>query len=136
MGTKKIAFEIPVSIPQSEVKSIVSYAEVYLQEECDIKVKLKDNPAFMEMVKKGITESMKYAVESLYGDEVIDHDELKEMFKEQIDAAEAKRLAKEEAEEMKAYAKRIKTAGVMRMHPDDLEQAVKVLKAAGIEVTV
>ena len=136
MGTKKIAFEIPIGIPQATVKELVTAAEQYLLDQYELKMKLKDNPEIQTIVQKAIKEELQWALDDMPYYSVIETMNLEKHFKKEIAEAEAKAEAKYHAEQEAALVKRQITAGILRMHPDKLTEAKKLLKAAGIDVTM
>jgi len=136
MGTKKIAFELTVGIPQATVKQLIAELQEHMENQHDVKLKLKDNEAVMELLKKGVKDNLNYGLDCLYADEVFDMTAMEKLFKKEIQEAEDKYEAQRLAEEEVERAKRIKTAGVLRMRPDQLAAAQKLLKEAGIEATV
>ena len=139
MGTKKVAFEVSVGIPASTVKDFIADAEEFLQNQYDIEVKLADNEGFMKIMKEGILRQLSWSIESMYPDEVLDIQKLEKLFKKEIKAAEDKYEAEckaEEAARQKARAATLARSGVLRMSPDQLATAQKVLREAGIEASI
>ena len=61
MTKKKIAFTIPVDIPVSIVKDITTMAQEYLFDEFGIKVKLKDNEDFLQLIQIGMKQDIENA---------------------------------------------------------------------------
>ena len=131
----KTAFTLEVPVSAATVKALIRETEEWLDEAHDLKIKLKDNPDVMAMIEKGMKKSLGFAVEDLYFDQVVDTNALAKLFKNEIKDANDKYEARMQAEYEAEEAKRVKTAGVLRMHPDQLAEAKKLLKAAGIDAT-
>lgn len=136
MGTKKIAFEVTIGVPQATVKEIVASMEEYLMDQYELKMKLKDNPDVVVLIEKSIKEHLQFALDNMYEDETYESYQLEKLFKKEIDAAEAKLRAEEEAAWAKQREANMKVSGVIRMHPDNLVKARKLLQDAGIEATI
>jgi hypothetical protein len=138
MGKKKIAFQLTVDIPEATVKNLVAEAVEFMSDNHDVIIKagdLQDSEEFMKAVKKALNNHIVYSLDDIYAYDMLDELPLEKMFKAQIKVAEAKYKAELKAEEAKREADRIATAGVIRMNPKDLKDAIELLKEAGITVT-
>lgn len=138
MGKKKIAFQLTVDVLDATVKNIVAEAVEFMSDNHDVTITaadLQDSEEFMKAVKKALSNHIDYAMDDIYAYDMLDELPLEKMFKAQIKAAEAKYKAEMKAEEARREEQRIATAGIIRMNPKDLKNAMELLKEAGITVT-
>ena len=135
MGKKKIAYQLTVDVPQALITSAIKSAEDYLMGEYELEISLKDHAGIATAIQKAIKQELDTSIDYIYTDDLVDSLNLEKMFKKQIAAAEKEMYARRDAEAKAAEEARRATSGLLRMNPDDIAEAMKLLNEAGIKVT-